>query len=76
MGTRALKQNWFAAGTEPDLRSLLLDDELRLVMRRDGLTPADYWRHIAQARDALRRRAAMQPKGQPGEMSPGQMMIA
>lgn len=54
---RVVTQDWIFAGIEPDVAALLHDDELIVMMRRDGLSEADYWRHINDARHALRRRA-------------------
>ena len=41
------------AGVEPPLEELLDDQIARLIMRRDGLEPADVWRSIAAARARL-----------------------
>ena len=41
------------AGVEPPLEELLDDQIAHLIMRRDGLEPADVWRSIAAARARL-----------------------
>jgi hypothetical protein len=53
---RALKQSWLKAGREPVIEDMLQDDELHLLLSRDGLTSADFRRHVAIGRAALRRR--------------------
>jgi hypothetical protein len=42
-------QGYAVAGIEPPLEELLDD----LIMRRDGIEPADVWRSIAAARARL-----------------------
>ncbi|GAA0587324.1 hypothetical protein [Caenispirillum bisanense] len=46
------------AGTEPPLHELMADEVVRLVMRRDGLTPAIVWAHVECAQARLRAREA------------------
>ena len=48
-----MEQAYAAAGTEPPLEELLDDQIARLIMRRDGLGPADVWRSIGAARARL-----------------------
>lgn len=45
---------WAPAGAEPDLADMLADPIVRLVMRRDGLCPADVMVEIQNARMRLR----------------------
>ncbi len=47
------------AGTEPPLHELMADDVVRLVMRRDGLTPSMVWAHVECARARLRGHEAV-----------------
>jgi hypothetical protein len=47
-------QGYAVAGIEPPLEELLDD----LIMRRDGIEPADVWRSIAAARARLGPRAS------------------
>lgn len=53
-----MKQTWLAAGSEPRLEDMLQDDEMHLLLRRDGLTAGDVRRHAAEARRRLSRRTA------------------
>jgi hypothetical protein len=46
-------QGYAVAGIEPPLEELLDDQIARLIMRRDGIEPADVWRSIAAARARL-----------------------
>lgn len=39
---------------EPQLREMLTDPIVRMVMRRDNLGPADVWAAVEQARTGLR----------------------
>ena len=50
-------QGYAVAGIEPPLEELLDDQITRLIMRRDGIGPADVWRWIAAARARLTPRA-------------------
>jgi hypothetical protein len=43
-------QVYAKAGVEPPLEELLDDQIARLIMRGDGIEPADVWRSIAAAR--------------------------
>lgn len=43
---------------EPQLRDMLTDPIVRMVMRRDNLGPADVWTAIEQARAGLHGRQA------------------
>jgi hypothetical protein len=45
-----MAQPYAAAGIKPPLEELLDDQIARLVMRRDGIRPADVWRWVHQAR--------------------------
>jgi hypothetical protein len=47
-----MEREYTAAGIEPPLGELLDDQIARLVMRRDGIGPADVWRSVEQARRA------------------------
>jgi len=55
-------REWGEAGIEPDLATVLADPLVHLVMRRDGVTRAQFDEVIARARAKLRpclcRRAA------------------
>jgi hypothetical protein len=46
-----------SAGFEPDLREVLADPLVHLVMQRDGVTPCDLHRVIARAKAKMRRGA-------------------
>jgi hypothetical protein len=46
-------QGYAVARIEPPLEELLDDQIARLIMRRDGIEPADVWRSIAAARARL-----------------------
>lgn len=48
-----MAQPYAAAGIEPPLEELLDDPIAYLVMRRDGLEPADVWRSVREARSRL-----------------------
>ena len=48
-----MEQGYAAAGIEPPLEELLDDDIARLLMRRDGIGPADVWRSVEAARARL-----------------------
>ena len=56
----AMGHGYAVAGVEPPLEELLDDQIARLIMRRDGLEPADVWRSIAAARapDGLSQRSS------------------
>jgi hypothetical protein len=45
-----MAQPYAVAGIEPPLEELLDDRIARLVMRRDGIEPADVWRWVHEAR--------------------------
>jgi hypothetical protein len=47
---------WLAAGKEPALAELLADPLVRLVMRRDGVSPAALRDIVAAAQRGLRDR--------------------
>jgi hypothetical protein len=53
-----MDQAYAAAGIEPPLEELLDDDIARLIMRRDGIGPADVWRSVEAARARLAHRSA------------------
>ncbi|HEX6114001.1 MAG TPA: hypothetical protein VFZ10_16985 [Geminicoccaceae bacterium] len=53
-----MAQQYAGAGIEPPLEELLGDEIARLVMRRDGLEPADVWRWIQEARSRPAETAA------------------
>ena len=46
---------WTIAGAEPDLAQVLAEPIVRLLMRRDGVSPCAVARVLAAARAALRR---------------------
>jgi hypothetical protein len=56
-----MRQGYARAGVEPPLEELLDDQIARLIMRRDGIEPADVWRSIATARARLAHRASDPP---------------
>ncbi len=47
-------QRWRVAGTEPDLAEVLADPVVHLIMRRDGVSPCQLRKVIADARNRLR----------------------
>ena len=47
---------WRQAGIEPPLADVLRDPVVQAVMRRDGVTPDELLRVIAEAQAQLRRR--------------------
>ena len=47
---------WLAAGKEPTLADMLADPIVALVMRRDGVSPAQLRAVVATARGKLHRR--------------------
>jgi hypothetical protein len=59
-------QGYAVAGIEPPLEELLDDQIARLIMRRDGIEPADVWRSIAAARARLEH-----PAGDPSAVRRG-----
>jgi hypothetical protein len=63
-----MAQPYATAGIEPPLQELLDDRIARLVMRRDGLEPADVWRWVEEARSRLAHTAATVRPG--GENAP------
>ena len=52
------KSDWSEAGIEPTLAEVMNDPIVRLVMRRDSLTPDDVWSVV----NAARRRLASDSK--------------
>jgi hypothetical protein len=48
-----MEQSYAAAGIEPPLEELLDDHIAQLLMRRDGIGPADVWRSVEAARARL-----------------------
>jgi hypothetical protein len=52
-----MEQEYAAAGVEPPLEELVDDQIAQLVMRRDGIGPADVWRTVEAARARLARSA-------------------
>lgn len=46
-------RDWLGSGTEPALEEVLADPLVHLVMRRDGVTPAQLGAVIAAARARL-----------------------
>jgi hypothetical protein len=48
-----MEHRYAAAGVEPPLEELVDDHIARLVMRRDGIGPADVWRTVEAARARL-----------------------
>jgi hypothetical protein len=57
-----MKQAYTAAGIEPPLEELLNDRIVQLIMRRDGIGPADVWRAVeaARSRPAARTQPAVE----------------
>jgi hypothetical protein len=53
-----MAQPYATAGIEPLLEELLGDPIAHLVMRRDGVEPADVWRWVHEARARLAHTAA------------------
>lgn len=67
-------QPYAVAGIEPPLEELLDDQIAHLVMRRDGLEPADVWRWVEEARSRLAHTAAAkQPGGEAALVQPADM---
>jgi hypothetical protein len=64
-----MKQAYTAAGIEPPLEELLNDRIVQLIMRRDGIAPADVWRAVEAARSRLANRAP-HDAGEPRELDP------
>ena len=48
-------------GSEPDLRQVILDPIIRMIMRSDGLSPAAVWRVVEKARVHLAARSTQVP---------------
>jgi hypothetical protein len=48
-----MPHRYAVAGIEPPLEELLNDRIAHLLMRRDGIEPADVWRAVAAARSRL-----------------------
>lgn len=46
-----IRDRWKEAGQEPRIEELLADPIAELVMSRDGLTSADVWGVVNEARD-------------------------
>ena len=44
-------------GAEPDIRQVILDPIIRMIMHSDGLSPASVWRVVEKARVQLAARA-------------------
>jgi hypothetical protein len=65
-----MEGEYTAAGIEPPLEELLDDQIARLVMRRDGIGPADVWRSVEQARSRLAQRARKPAATAIAELSP------
>jgi hypothetical protein len=61
-----MEHQYAAAGIEPPLEELLDDQIARLVMRRDGIGPADVWRSVEAARMRLARKAPPDTDKRPG----------
>ena len=57
-GDGAGKPDWSGAGIEPALADVMNDPLVRLVMRRDSLTPDEVWSVV----NAARRRLKHTPK--------------
>jgi hypothetical protein len=64
-------QGYAVAGIEPPLEELLDDPIARLIMRRDGIEPADVWRSIAATRARLAH-----PAGHPSTIQRGVDAVA
>jgi hypothetical protein len=65
-----MERGYTAAGIEPPLEELLDDQIARLVMRRDGIGPADVWRSVEEARSRLAQRAGKPAAKAIAELSP------
>lgn len=52
-------RNWLEPGTEPDIESLLRDEEMLALLARYGLRLADVRDHVEIARRALQQRARL-----------------
>ena len=50
-----MKPDWSGAGIEPALADVMNDPLVRLVMRRDSLTPDQVWSVVNAARRRLKR---------------------
>jgi hypothetical protein len=61
-----MERAYSAAGIEPPLEELLDDQIARLVMRRDGIGPADVWRSVEAARARLARKTPPDADERPG----------
>ena len=61
-----MEHAYAVAGIEPPLEELLDDQIARLVMRRDGIGPADVWRSVEAARTRLARKAPPDGDQRPG----------
>jgi hypothetical protein len=61
-----MEHQYAAAGIEPPLEELLDDQIARLVMRRDGIGPAEVWRSVEAARARLARKAPPDADKRPG----------
>lgn len=64
-GDGAGKPDWTGAGIEPALADVMNDPLVRLVMRRDSLTPDEVWAVVNAARRRLNRDRV--GAGQPAE---------
>ena len=60
-----MAQRYAAAGIEPPLEELN-DRIVQLIMRRDGIGPADVWRAVAAARSRPARRTQLAVEAPPG----------
>ena len=61
-----MEHAYAVAGIEPPLEELLDDQIARLVMRGDGIGPADVWRSVDAARARLARRTPPDADQRPG----------
>ena len=50
-----MKRDWSQAGIEPSIGEAMDDPLVRLVMRRDSLTPDQVWSVVNAARRRLKR---------------------
>jgi hypothetical protein len=64
-----MKRGYTAAGIEPPLEELLNDRIAQLLMRRDGIAPADVWRAVEAVRSRLALRA-QQAAEEPRSLDP------
>jgi hypothetical protein len=60
-----MPHRYVVAGIEPPLEELLNDGIAHLLMRRDGIEPADVWRAVEVARSRLLQSIDPTPEAEP-----------